>query len=244
MIRRASIVLLVAVFALAGACARTPGPKPPQAPKAPPGAPKPYQIDGKWYQPLPDARGYSEKGLASWYGEDFHGKKTANGETYDMFAMTAAHKTLPLGTRVKVTNLQNGKSIFLRINDRGPFVSGRIIDLSFTSANELGVVGPGTALVNVTAVAAPEELASAGTNVYYTGSFTVQVGAFTDPENARRLKDKLSPDYKNAHVVEGLVGGKTFYRVRVGLCTDLDTARQFEKTMTSKGFPQAFTVAE
>jgi rare lipoprotein A len=116
-----------------------------------PNYPKPYKISGKWYQPLPYARGYRERGLASWYGKKFHGRKTANGETYNMYGISAAHKTLPLGTYVTVKNLDNGKTLVVRINDRGPFVKGRIIDLSYGAAKKLGVVGPGTARVDVLA---------------------------------------------------------------------------------------------
>ena len=118
------------------------------------GAPRPYRVNGDWYQPLASARAFRERGLASWYGKDFHGKKTSSGEVYDMYAMTAAHKILPLGTYVRVRNLENGRVADVRINDRGPFVRGRIIDLSYTAARKLGVVGPGTARVEVTALGA------------------------------------------------------------------------------------------
>ncbi|MDZ7597942.1 MAG: septal ring lytic transglycosylase RlpA family protein [Desulfobacterales bacterium] len=132
-----------------------PGPAAPPAAKAPPPAvqvPKPYQVYGTWYQPLTHARGFTENGRASWYGEKFHGRRTSNGEIYDMYALTAAHKTLPFDTYVKVRNLDNNRSIVVKINDRGPFVSGRIIDLSYTAAKEIGVVGPGTAPVEVVAL--------------------------------------------------------------------------------------------
>ena len=107
---------------------------------------KPYQIEGIWYYPKDEAN-YNETGLASWYGEPFHGRKTANGETYDMNQMTAAHKTLPMPTEVRVTNLENGRSIVVTINDRGPFVHGRILDLSRRSAQLLGVIRKGPAKV-------------------------------------------------------------------------------------------------
>lgn len=113
---------------------------------------KPYKVAGNWYYPLSSARGYDETGVASWYGRDFHGKKTANGEIYDMHAMSAAHKTLPLPTMVRVTNLDNGRSIIVRINDRGPFVKSRLIDLSKAAATALGYHDKGTARVRVQAL--------------------------------------------------------------------------------------------
>lgn len=112
----------------------------------------PYQIMGKWYTPLQSSEGYREKGIASWYGDEFHRKKTANGETYNMYAMTAAHTTLPLPTWVRVTNLENGRNIMVRVNDRGPFVRGRLIDMSFAGAQALGFAEQGTAPVLVEAM--------------------------------------------------------------------------------------------
>ena len=138
--------------------------------------PRPYKIQGKWYHPIPDARGFTQTGIASWYGKDFHGKKTANGEIYNMHAMTAAHKTLPLGTWVRVYNLTNGKSCDVRVNDRGPFVRGRIIDLSYSAAKEIGLVGPGTAKVRIKAMAPPAGAAQGDRNIYYKGNFTIQLG--------------------------------------------------------------------
>ncbi|MDQ6974992.1 MAG: septal ring lytic transglycosylase RlpA family protein [Mariprofundaceae bacterium] len=110
---------------------------------------KPYKIGGQWYYPLLKADGYDEKGIASWYGKDFHGKKTSNGEHYDMHALSAAHPTLPMGTKVRVTNLENGKSMVLRINDRGPFVKERLIDLSYAAAKKIGYARKGTTRVRV-----------------------------------------------------------------------------------------------
>ena len=118
---------------------------------------RPYVIKGITYYPIPSARGYVERGLASWYGDPFHGRKTSNGETYDMYGDTAAHKTLPMNTMLLVKNLDNGRSTVVRINDRGPFVEDRIIDLSYTKAKELGVVRKGTARVEIIALAEGEE---------------------------------------------------------------------------------------
>ncbi len=115
----------------------------------------PYLVDGVRYTPLENSYNFKEQGVASWYGNDFHGKATANGECYNMYAFTAAHKTLPLPTIVRVTNLENRKSVVLKVNDRGPFVAGRVIDLSYAAAQSLGVVGHGTAPVLVEAIGGP-----------------------------------------------------------------------------------------
>lgn len=214
------------------------------------GYPKPYKVLGKWYQPLPHARGFKQRGTASWYGDKFHGKRTSSGEVYNMYAMTAAHKTLPLGTYVKVRNLNNTRSIVVRINDRGPFVRGRIIDLSYKGANELGVVGPGTARVEVEAIGVPTGKATADGQRkfvpidYYSGNFTFQVGAFGLRENAERLRLKLAQNYKNAHIASYFNGRETLYRVRVGKCSDLDVATQYEKHLIENGYPDTFAVAE
>ncbi|CAK8711744.1 putative endolytic peptidoglycan transglycosylase RlpA [Candidatus Electrothrix laxa] len=122
-----------------------------------PATQRPYVIEGQTYYPISSAEGYEETGLASWYGDPFHGRKTANGETYDMYGVTAAHKTLPMNTMLLVKNLVNGKTTTVRINDRGPFVDGRIIDLSYTTAKELGVVHHGTEKVQIIALCAAEE---------------------------------------------------------------------------------------
>ena len=218
-------------------------------PARPPGHPKPYKALGKWYQPLPDSKGFRQRGRASWYGADFHGKKTSNGEIYDMYAVTAAHKTLPLGTYVRVHNLENGRQLDVRINDRGPFVRGRIIDLSYAAAQKIGIVGPGTASVEVIALGTPAASQSGSTpsytaGDYYSGNFTFQVGAFADRQNAERLKTKLAGDYVNAHITVFDKGDQIFYRVRVGKCTTLKEAAEYEDHLIQNGFPAAFAVAE
>ncbi len=212
---------------------------------------KPYEIDGKTYRPIVSSKGFLQTGKASWYGKKFHGRKTANGETYDMYAMTAAHKTLPLGTWVRVDNLSNQKSVVVRVNDRGPFVTGRIIDLSYTAAEKIGVVGPGTAPVRVTALGrASQDPNLARGPVTYTpvnyidGNFTVQVGAFKDLTNATRLKTKLEQRYTNAHIVSYSDDRGLFYRVRVGRYTTLASAEDFEDQLLREGARNAFAVAE
>ena len=218
-------------------------------PPGKPGYPKPYKVLGKWYQPLPHSEGFRQRGVASWYGRDFHGKKTSNGEIYNMYAMTAAHKTLPLGTYVRVHNLENNRSIVVRINDRGPFVRGRIIDLSYAGANDIGIVGPGTAMVEVVALGRRDASAASSRTTYiqddyHSGNFTFQVGAFINRENAERQKRELAKKYKNAHISVYDRGDKIFYRVRVGRFTTLEEAVQNEKILNQDGFPDAILVAE
>jgi peptidoglycan lytic transglycosylase len=236
-------VIAVLLFFISGCATNEP---PPQQPV---GYPKPYKVFGKWYQPLPDSKGFRQRGIASWYGKDFHGKKTSNGEIYDMYAMTAAHKTLPLGTYVQVYHLENNRRLEVRINDRGPFVRGRIIDLSYTAAKELGLVGPGTAKVEIVALGTP----SASDDVtgrtfiqedYYSGNFTFQVGAFVNRDNAERLKRKLDESYKNAHITVYDRGDKVFYRVRVGSFKTLEDAVLNEAVLMQNGYTDVFLVAE
>jgi len=205
--------------------------------------PKPYKALGKWYQPIGSSHGFRQHGLASWYGKKFHGRKTSNGETYDMYEISAAHKTLPFDTYVRVHNLSNGKKLDVRINDRGPFVRGRIIDLSYKAAQELGIVGPGTASVEVVAlgvaVKPKTEIKTEKSYKpvdYYSGNFTFQVGAFIDGQNAEKLKAELDQKYKNAHIAKFDNGSEIFYRVRVGKFSTLEQARAQEKVMTDDGY--------
>ena len=144
---------------------------------------------GKTYYPLKSAHGFVEVGTASWYGPGFHGKKTANGERYNQYAMTAAHKILPLGTKVRVTHLGNGRSIIVRVNDRGPFVDDRVIDLSRSAATRLNMMGTGTARVRVQSLGGIPQLRENGD---MSGPFYVQVGAFADKNNAYKLINILT----------------------------------------------------
>jgi rare lipoprotein A len=209
-----------------------------------------YEIFGQRYQPIPSADGFTEQGIASWYGKDFHGRKTSNGETYDMYAMTAAHKTLPMNVYLQVTNLDNGRSTVVRVNDRGPFVKSRIIDLSYSAANELGVVGPGTAPVRIEALGYRDEAQPAGSTPYYrqpvsydVGPFMVQVGAFAVKDNANRLAEKLKSQYGSSAVAEGWVNGQKFYRVRVGLYASMVLAGNALQQLEASGYPKSFIVA-
>ncbi len=209
---------------------------------------KPYEVNGIRYDPMLDHRGYVEEGLASWYGKDFHGRKTSNGEIYDMYAMTAAHKTLPLGVYVRVENRQNGAKAVVRVNDRGPFVKGRIIDLSYTAASQLGVVGPGTAPVRVEALGLRETDAQGRVSyrplpTYEIDGYAIQVGAFTLVDNANRLAERLKARYGSADVQEGVVNGTRFFRVRVGNYKTLAAAESARNDLQGQDFPGCFIVA-
>lgn len=214
----------------------------PQTTPAPKGTFKPYTQFGRTYRPLFSADGYSEEGLASWYGLQFHGKKTANGEVYDMHSMTAAHRILPMGTRLKVENLDNGRIAEVRVNDRGPFVDPerRVIDLSFAAARELGTDKPGLARVRISSVGKIEGFT--GTDL--AGRFYIQVGAFTVKNNADRLAARLVKDgYKDTRVEQADVDGQTFWRVQAGIFPGLNAADQGRDTLR-KEFPQAFVIAD
>lgn len=196
-----------------------PDPVPRSEPRSRYGNPPFYIHDGVRYDVLPTSKGYVERGIASWYGTKFHGRRTSSGEPYDMYAMTAAHKTLPLPTYAQVTNLHNGRSVIVRINDRGPFKDNRIIDLSYAAAAKLGILAAGTAPVEVRAID-PED------HRYRTAAATVppphislylQVGAFTNLQNAERLRLRLqNADLAGAQVTEGVSNNMRVYRVRIG----------------------------
>ncbi len=162
--------------------------------KVPPsryGNPDSYTVLGKTYHVLRDARGFRQRGLASWYGMKFHGRRTSSGERYDMYAMTAAHKTLPLPTWVRVTNLENGRSVVVKVNDRGPFHDGRIIDLSYAAAAKLGVLARGTAPVEIVALTPGEEAPKRGHPVIAGSGRYLQAGAFASLPNARSLQRRI-----------------------------------------------------
>lgn len=168
--------------------------------------------------PLPPAIGQPETGLASWYGKPYHGRPTASGEIYDMNAMTAAHRTLPFQTWVRVTNLENQRLTTVRITDRGPFIEGRIIDLSRAAAEAIAMLGPGTALVRL------EVVQSAPGEVSRPARYAVQVGAFLVEENALRLQARLTQRYGDVFVQAFQAPDGVYYRVRVGRKATLDEA--------------------
>lgn len=213
---------------------------------------RPYEVNGVTYYPLPDAQGFVQTGKASWYGKKFHGRNTSNGERYNMYAPTAAHKTLPFGTHVRVTNLRNGRSTVVRINDRGPFVEGRIIDLSYASAREVGLVGPGVADVRIRALArqvGTEEKPGGGVRPVVeaqdlkTGEFTVQVGAFLIRENASSLARRLKVLYDHVTITVYVdKDARTLHRVRVSRSGSLGEADKIEKDLEEMGLTGAFVV--
>jgi rare lipoprotein A len=166
---------------------------------------------------------YREVGLASWYGEEYHGRKTANGEVYNMYAMTAAHRTLPFNLRVRVINLENGKKAEFRINDRGPFIPGRIVDLSKSGARELGFLGAGTAKVSVEAVG----WAVSGASPTRNGVYSIQVGSFLEKDNADRFRETLARTHSHVHVVSWESNTQRYYRVRLGSFRTQEEARRY-----------------
>lgn len=196
---------------------------------------RPYKIAGKWYYPTLAKVGDVQRGIASWYGPNFHAKKTSNGEVYNMYAMTAAHKTLPMNTMVKVDNLDNGKSTIVRINDRGPFVSGRIIDLSNKAAHDIDMVGRGTANVKVTVLGFHAKIAKTKQEKAETatvGKYYVQVGAFRRAEGAQITKRKFEmilEDRYNVIIKEGVYSGQPINRVWVSGFRSEEEARDFKK---------------
>ena len=213
---------------------------------------KPYVVNGVRYYPLPDSEGFSQSGRASWYGEKFHGRRTSSGEIFDMHRESAAHKTLPFDTYVKVLNLSNNKQIVVRINDRGPFMKGRIIDLSYAAAKKIGLVGPGVAHVKIVALGKKVgELKTPGgikpvveIRDLDRGVFTVQVGAFKDKINALGLAERLKVLF--GHVEVTVYDDKergTLHRVRVSKSSTLTKAGEVEKRLKEMGFDEAFIVS-
>ena len=174
-------------------------------------------------QPVPG--GYAEEGNASWYGEPFHGRRASNGEIYDMNKLTAAHRTMAFNTMVRVTNLTNGKTVAVRITDRGPFVDNRIIDLSRAAAQAIESIGPGVVPVRLEVISGGDPSG---------GFFTVQVGAFKDPGNAQRLRDRLNAVYPPAFVQQVELEDGTFYRVRVGKISGEQSAQRFAEDLRAK----------
>jgi len=223
------------------------------------GNPRSYVVRGTRYQTLASSEGYRERGIASWYGTKFHGHRTSSGDTYDMYEMSAAHKTLPLPTYARVTNLQNGRSVIVKINDRGPFHDNRLIDLSYAAASRLGILGRGTGLVEVSAIdpatyhkvpakpriapsqpkvaAATGKVATGSPAQQHTPSLYLQLGAFHNRDNAERLQSRLSRvslpgDLK---ISEGISDSQPVYRVRIGPLASVETADQVTRLLADHG---------
>jgi rare lipoprotein A len=225
------------------------------------GNPPYYDVFGKRYYVMSSSVGYVERGVASWYGPGFHKVRTSIGEPYDMYGMTAAHTSLPLPTYVRVTNLQNGASVVVRVNDRGPFVGNRIIDLSYTAAAKLDMLRNGTAIVEVRSIEPPAATASVPTATMPTAivrtpasaeivpgpsvaapiapavviskTFFVQAGAFSDPANAQRLAEKLrGGGYGTIFVRDDEIAGRRMFRVRIGPITGV---AEFDRIVAALG---------
>lgn len=230
------------------------------------GNPKSYVVFGKRYYVMSSGKDYKERGIASWYGSKFHGKRTSSGEPYDMHAMTAAHKTLPLPAYVKVTNLKNGRQVILKVNDRGPFHENRIIDLSHTAAVKLGIKGTGTGLVEVesispgesipamasvpkaipVAASAPAAVSDSASDKQSAVSLYLQLGAFVSSQNAYQLKDRLNLalSANQAYIVKTLKDAQQFYRVRIGPFNSIEQADSLVHTLNQKGFANHRIVIE
>jgi rare lipoprotein A len=194
---------------------------------------KPYPVNGVSYYPLPSKEGFVQEGIASWYGKEFHRRKTSSGEIYNMYDKTAAHKTLPFGTYVKVENLSNSEEVVVRVNDRGPFVKQRIIDLSYGAAKDIALIGPGTARVRLVALSREVgKIKSGNTRTtlveakdFNKGKFTVQVGAFEKRENAERLAGRLRVIFGHVTITPyEPYAMRILYRVRVSLSENMTEA--------------------
>lgn len=245
--RTARCVSVTLLILLVSACATRQRPSSLPDQKQSPGQ-KPYSVFGKRYEPLSSHEGFEQEGFASSYGRDFHGRKTSSGEPFDMNGMTAAHKTLPLGVYVNVRHKRTGREIIVRINDRGPFVNERIIDLSEGAARHLDMIREGVAAVKITALGykidTTDEKVEYRTPVSYdTGSFALQVAAFKNRANAYRYAEDVKGKHGTADVQEALVGGSMFYRVRLGRYGSLRAAQAAQDSLERKGFPGNFVVA-
>lgn len=193
------------------------------------GNPATYKVDGKTYNVLLSADGYHTRGVASWYGTKFHSKLTSSGEVYDMYALTAAHKTLPLPTYIKVKNLDNGKIAVIKVNDRGPFHKDRVLDLSYGAANKLGIFPKGTARVEIEAIDTQDKAAK-----YY-----LQAGAFSSNDSALKLKEAIE---KVSPKMVFISREKQKFLVRIGPFIDKNMSDKIKKTLINKGFSGVFSM--
>jgi rare lipoprotein A len=246
---------LLAVLVMAGMCACAAPqydrgrPVDPAAYAMPP-TQRPYNVFGVWYYPIPSALGFVEEGRASWYGPGFHGKQTSNGESYDMHALTAAHKTLPLGTLVKVVRTDNGKSVVVRLNDRGPFVVGRIIDLSYSAAHALDMVGLGTAPVHIEALQGAAEKKQDELTSRTSGpipdarlsTFTISVGDYPAGNDADIVGERFAGEGHDVLILQVDTADGMCYRVCVGRYPDLIEAQISAAHLRGTGYAQACVI--
>lgn len=229
--------------------AKLPEPVPRAEPRSHYGNKSPYSVLGQTWRVLPSAAGYDERGIASYYGSKFHGYMTSDFEKYDMYQFSAASKVLPLPSYARVTNLANGRSVIVRINDRGPFAQNRIIDLSYAAAVRIGVWPKGTGLVEVQGIDPAHENAEppppAVVETQATGAIVkpklyLQVGAFADPTNAERVADQLRvQDIGTVRVIDAQIGGRSLKRVQIGPLAGVDEADQLTAKIEALGLPHA-----
>ncbi len=231
---RLVVVLSCALILFSGCAHRTTTSRPPVRSVPSAGAPSPPSGAPPAVEQQPAIPGeYVEEGVASWYGDPFNGRRTSNGEVYDMHQFTAAHRTLPFGAIVRVTNLRNGKQTEVRITDRGPFVANRVIDLSLSAAQAIDMVGVGTAPVRLEILGGPNP---------QSGFFGVQVGAFQSQDNAERFRAQLAARYSPVTVMEYDSPTRPLYRVRVGRLPSEDAAHQLADQLRSGGQVTTFVV--
>nr|WP_320165836.1 septal ring lytic transglycosylase RlpA family protein [uncultured Methylophaga sp.] len=221
------------------------------------GNPRQYKVLGKNYYTLSSAEGYREKGIASWYGTKFHGRRTSSGEIYDMYKMTAAHKTLPLPTYVEVTNLENGKKAIVKVNDRGPFHENRVIDLSYSAATKLGIIAKGTGLVEVRALTTPGKATVAPTikeaapkvtasvKPLSSAEMFLQVGAFSSLSRAEQIKRKLQHEVTGVIIITPFKSSQgTLYRVRIGPISSVEQGDSLATKLANLGYPNSHIVID
>jgi rare lipoprotein A len=229
--------------------ASIPDAEPKDEPKSRYGNPESYEVFGKRYYTLPNGQGYNARGIASWYGSKFHGQRTSSGESYDMYAMTAAHKTLPLPSYVRVTNLTNNRSVVVKVNDRGPFHDNRLIDLSYTAAWKLGIAAEGTGLVEVVSIDPNSEITPGKTKPVklrkgnMLPELFLQVGAFGSSENAHRLKKRLEEHLNTAVLIEdSKPPERPIYRVQVGPIASVEIADRLSQQLGRLGIADPHVV--
>lgn len=267
MIYQKRTVFLSAIILLSGSCSiigekdgaperpidvsRVPDAVPKYEERSKYGNPSSYEVLGKRYYVLESSEGFVERGIASWYGKKFHGRRTSSGETYDMYAMTAAHKHLPLPTYVEVTNLENNRSVVVKVNDRGPFHANRIIDLSYSAAVKLGIVNNGTGLVEVRAIQ-PGQQQQRTIPVRHvprdrdsTTAFYIQVGAFSYLANAESLRRKLAGFGEDlVNINRAVINGEVLHRVRIGPLVTVATADRIVDRLAEIGVTEHTIVVD
>jgi rare lipoprotein A len=179
--------------------------------------------------------------IASWYGPEFHGRPTSSGEIFDMNALTCAHKQYPFGTKLRVTNVSNNKTVYCLVNDRGPFVEGRDIDLSYAAAEEIGLIGQGTSKVWIDYMGRDTSYVKEVRYLSNMGIFTIQVGSFRELSNAERLKMALELKYSRVYIAEVEINGDIYYRVRIGKFYIKDEVYHLAKSLADEGYDVLIT---